>query len=83
MRRNRIADTGLHVPPTAVIGAGNLRFSDQLRVPLSTIDQSSDEMGERAAKLALKAIESKTPLPVRKIILEPKLIVRESTQRPA
>jgi len=78
-----ILEAGLRIPEDiAVIGAGNLRFSDQLRVPLSTIDQSSDEMGERAAKLALKAIESKTPLPARKIILEPKLVIRESTRRP-
>lgn len=76
-----ILESGLHIPcDIAVIGAGNLRFSDQLRVPLSTIDQSSDEMGERAARLALKAIESKTPIPAKKVILEPKLIVRESTR---
>jgi LacI family transcriptional regulator len=77
-----ILEAGLKIPDDiAVIGAGNLRFSDQLRVPLSTIDQSSDEMGERAARLALKAIESKVPLPPKKIILEPKLIERESTRR--
>jgi LacI family transcriptional regulator len=78
-----ILEAGLRIPEDiAVIGAGNLRYSDQLRVPLSTIDQSSDEMGERAAKLALKAIESKSPLAPRKVILEPKLVVRESTVRP-
>lgn len=79
-----ILEAGLKIPgDIAVIGAGNLRFSDQLRVPLSTIDQSSDEMGGRAARLALKAIESKVPLPPRKIILAPKLIERDSTRGPA
>lgn len=77
-----ILEAGLRIPEDiSVIGAGNLRFFDQLRVPLSTIDQSSNEMGEKAAKMALKVIESKTPLPPKKIVLEPKLIVRESTRR--
>jgi len=77
-----VLEAGLRIPDdVAVIGAGNLRFSDQLRVPLSTIDQSSDEMGERAAKLALKSIESKGSLPPRKVILEPKLVIRESTRK--
>jgi LacI family transcriptional regulator len=35
----------------AIIGAGNVLYAKFLRVPLSTIDQHSEEIGERAAKL--------------------------------
>ncbi len=78
-----ILEAGLNIPKDiAVVGAGNLRYSDQLRVPLTTVDQSSYELGERAAKLALKAIETKSKVPPKKVMLEPKLIVRESS-RPA
>lgn len=77
-----ILDAGLRIPDdVAIIGCGNVRYSDRLRVPLSTIDQNSAMIGERAAGLALTLLESKTPLLPETILLEPKLIVRDSTRR--
>ncbi len=47
-----ILDAGLRVPEdVAVIGCGNLHYDSSLRVPLSSVDQQSVEMGKRAAKL--------------------------------
>ena len=37
----------------ALIGCGNVHYDALLRVPLSSIDQDSSGIGERAAKLAL------------------------------
>ncbi len=77
-----ILEAGLRVPEDiAVIGSGNVHYSDLLRVPLSTIDQNSTQIGQRAAELLLELIESKrTPKP-RRIIIPPRLIVRQSSRR--
>src|SRR5579864_6613037 len=47
-----ILEAGRKVPgDIAVVGAGNVHYSDLLRVPLSTIDQSSSLIGQTAAEL--------------------------------
>jgi LacI family transcriptional regulator len=76
-----ILEEGLRVPEdVAVIGCGNLHYDRNLRIPLSSIDQHSSEIGRRAAELVLNIIESKqTPRP-RSCILEPVLVVRSSTE---
>ncbi|MGA2185710.1 MAG: LacI family DNA-binding transcriptional regulator [Bryobacteraceae bacterium] len=76
-----ILEAGLRVPQDiAVIGCGNLHFDKSLRVPLSSIDQQSAAIGERAGKLVLSLIESKVPPLPKCIMLEPKVVPRESTQ---
>lgn len=75
-----ILDAGLRVPGNiAVVGAGNVHYSDLLRVPLSTVDQSSSLIGEHAAELLLRLIESKRPPRPKTVLLPPKLVVRESS----
>jgi LacI family transcriptional regulator len=75
-------ETGTRIPQDiAFIGSGNVRYAKFLRVPLSTIDQQSREIGERAARLAFKLIESKTQPVPSTILLAPQLIVRESSAR--
>jgi len=75
-------EKGIRIPrDLALIGSGNVRYARFLRVPLSSIDQQSDEIGGRAGKLALKLIESKTPPRPCTILLSPRLIVRESSAR--
>jgi LacI family transcriptional regulator len=75
-------EKGIRIPQdVAIIGSGNVRYAKFLRVPLSTIDQQSEEIGDRAAKLALKLIESKTQPKPNTILLTPRLVVRESTTR--
>jgi LacI family transcriptional regulator len=75
-------EKGIRIPRgLALIGSGNVRYAKFLRVPLSSIDQQSAEIGLRAGKLALALIESKTPPRPRAILLTPRLIVRESSAR--
>ncbi len=77
-----VLDAGLRIPEdVAFVGSGNIRHADFLRVPLTTIDQNSVLIGERAAKLALAMIESKTALPPKTVVVEPKLVVRQSSMR--
>ena len=75
-----ILEAGLRIPQDIkVIGVGNVHYSDLLRVPLSTIDQSSATIGQQAAEMLIKAISSKRRRPGATVIIEPTLIPREST----
>ena len=77
-----ILEAGLRIPEDiALIGCGNLPNNNCLRVPLSSIDQHSQMIGQRAAELVLSLIESKQKPRARTIVLEPTLVVRSSTQR--
>jgi LacI family transcriptional regulator len=77
-----IFEAGLRIPEDiALIGCGNLPNNDCLRVSLSSIDQHSQMIGQRAAELVLSLIESKQAHRARTIMLEPTLVVRSSTQR--
>jgi LacI family transcriptional regulator len=77
-----ILEAGLRVPEDiAVIGAGNVHYSDLLRVPLSTIDQGSATIGETAAELLCACMEAKTPSEIKRIFIPPRLVVRESSRR--
>ncbi len=77
-----IIEEGLRVPEdVAVIGCGNLHYDSCLRVALSSIDQHSSEIGQRAADILLGLIESKQMPRARSCILEPALVARASTQR--
>jgi LacI family transcriptional regulator len=64
-----------------VIGCGNLHFDKSLRVPLSSVDQQSRAIGERAGKLVLSLIEAKARPRPKSIMLQPSVVARESTRR--
>ena len=81
---NYALDHGVRIPEDlAVVGCGNLHYDDSLRVPLSSIDQQSRRIGEEAARIALGILNSKVPPKPQTLVLQPKLSVRESTQRRA
>jgi len=65
----------------AIIGAGNVHYSDLLRVPLSTVDQSSSLIGERAAEILSACMVAKKPLKAQRILISPRLVVRDSSRR--
>jgi LacI family transcriptional regulator len=71
---------GLRVPQDiAIIGCGNLSLSAYLEVPLSSIDQGTQALGERAAKLALSLVTSKKPETPKTTLIQPRVIARAST----
>lgn len=77
-----VQEAGLSVPrDVAVIGAANMHYSDMIRVPLSTVDQSSAEIGERASDLLLHCMTAAEPPAPRRLLMKPRLIVRESSLR--
>jgi LacI family transcriptional regulator len=78
-----IADAGMNVPrDIAIIGAGNVHYSDLLSVPLSTVEQGASQIGTHAAELLMLQITSKQPVQPKKILIVPQLVVRHSTARP-
>ena len=76
-----VLEAGLDVPnDVSVVGCGNVTYADFIRVPLTSVDQQSDQIGERAAKLALSVLEHSPSRP-KQIVLQPSLVERASTQR--
>ena len=75
-----ILEAGLRIPQDmAVVGCGNIRNSDFLTVPLTTIDQDGRGIGLKTAQLALSLVEQ--PSRRRTILLEQRLISRASSLR--
>ena len=74
---------GLRMPEdVAIVGCGNLPLGATLRNPLSTIDQNTKELGEKAAHMILSMLQKKSKrVPERVTIVEPRLLVRASSNR--
>jgi len=79
---NYALDYGVRIPEDlSIVGCGNLHYDDSLRVPPSSIDQHSRKIGEEAARIALGILNLKVPPKPQTLVLQPELVVRESTQR--
>lgn len=77
-----ILDAGLRIPhDVAVVGCGNLPYSDFLRIPLSSIDQGSESIGKLTANLALTMDRKETRVRPRIELVTPRLVVRSSSCR--
>jgi LacI family transcriptional regulator len=75
-----VLEAGLRVPEdVAIIGCGNFRYANYLRVPLSSIDQSTTELGRVAGEMALELSREPLSAPA-SVLLQPSLVVRASTQ---
>ncbi|HEV2325134.1 MAG TPA: LacI family DNA-binding transcriptional regulator [Terracidiphilus sp.] len=77
----RAFEAGLRIPQDiAIIGCGNYHYSSKLRVPLSSVDQRAAEIGERTAKMIISQLEKPATTRPRTVVLDPKLVVRASSQ---
>jgi LacI family transcriptional regulator len=76
-----VLEAGLDIPnDIAIVGCGNVTYAEFLRVPLTSVDQQSEGIGERAAEMALSLLDKKKPSgKPKQVLLEPKLVAREST----
>ncbi|MPZ16909.1 MAG: substrate-binding domain-containing protein [Luteitalea sp.] len=85
-----VLDSQLRVPEdVAIVGAGNMHYSDLFRVPLTTVDQRSAEVGAQAADLILAlaergstalATDARRRRPTR-VLVKPTMVIRESSRR--
>ena len=70
---------GVEVPgQVSVLGFDNLRVSENLPVPLTTIDQPKQEMGRRAVELLFERMAAGPAMPMRREVFSPHLIIRNS-----
>jgi LacI family transcriptional regulator len=77
-----IFEAGVKIPQDiSVVGAGNVYHSEELAIPLSTVDPGTCQIGLVAAELLVARIASKRAMPPQKILIPPKLWERESSQR--
>jgi LacI family transcriptional regulator len=73
-------DAGLRVPEDiAVVGAGDVAYGDMLKVPLTTVSWSKEELGRRAAQLIFDQIDSHPVGPFERVVVPPRLVVRASS----
>jgi LacI family transcriptional regulator, galactose operon repressor len=75
-----ILGAGLRVPDDiAVVGVGDIALGDLLRVPLTTVGWSRTDQGRHAAELMLNSLDGDNDAEPQRIIIPPRLIVRESS----
>jgi LacI family transcriptional regulator len=73
-------EAGLRIPrDIAFIGCDNLHYDSSLKAPLSSIDHHSSSIGVRAGKMLLRLLKDKGPQKTRQVLLQPSLVVRESS----
>lgn len=76
-----IRDKGLSVPnDISLMGYDDIFLTDIFEVPLTSIHQPVEELGNEATDKLIELIDRKTHLSER-VLLEPKLVVRESTSK--
>lgn len=76
-----ILEAGLEVPyDIEVVGAGNVHYSDILKVPLSTVDLNSVLEGEKAAEVLVGLLQATGPSKPARIVVPFELVARESSR---
>jgi len=75
-----VLEEGLRIPEdVAIIGCGDVLYASVLRVPLSSVSQDSEIIGEHAAKMVLGLVDQDGKYDAREVRLEPRLVPRSST----
>ena len=76
-----LKELNIRVPDEiSIIGNDDISYAKIYPVPLTTIRAPQREIGQRAAELLIRNIESSKLLPVERVVLETELIARESTR---
>jgi LacI family transcriptional regulator len=75
---------GINIPAqVSIVGYDNIDITPLTIPPLTTINQSGDEMGETAANMLLDMVEQHTDSDeIGDIVISPTLVVRQSTGAP-
>ncbi len=75
-------DKGIRIPhDLSLIGFDDIEASSHLEIPLTTVSQPIDKMGQMAVKVLAERGEKKDSENLQKIVLEPKLVIRESCRK--
>jgi len=76
-----LSELGLRVPDdVSVIGFDDIPLLDYLSVPLTTVRVPKRRMGELAAEMLVRHVESHAVVPPQRALLEAELVIRASTR---
>jgi LacI family transcriptional regulator len=76
---NAAGELGLKIPEDlAIVGFDDTIFSSNSKIRLTTVSQRKYEMGERGVQILIDLIENQQSDYINKVVLEPRLIIRES-----
>ena len=79
---NAAGELGLKIPEDlAIVGFDDTNFSSNSKIRLTTVSQRKYEMGERGVQILIDLIENQESDYINKVVLEPRLIIRESCGR--
>ena len=79
-----LSELGIRCPEdVSVVGFDDIKFCENFMVPLTTIHVPKFEMGNLAAQMLIRHIESKQAVTPRKVYLDATLVVRRSTAPPS
>jgi LacI family transcriptional regulator len=79
---SKLKEKGINIPAQmGVIGFANELFGEYITPSLSTVDQQTIRMGKSALNLLVDIMEKKEKHVQQKIMLDPLLIVRQSSLR--
>jgi len=77
-----LRDLNIKVPKDiSIIGNDDIHYAEIYSVPLTTIRSPQREIGQKAAEILIRNIESSTLVPIERIILDTELIIRKSTRK--
>jgi LacI family transcriptional regulator len=76
-----LKDLKIKVPDDiSIVGNDDIHFTETYSVPLTTIRPPLREIGQRAAEILIRNIESPTLLPIERLVLDAELVIRKSTR---
>jgi DNA-binding LacI/PurR family transcriptional regulator len=74
-----LLDKGYNVPKDiSVIGSDNITFSEDFRIPLTTIDAQAYEIGKIGCEMLIRLLNDKVGGKGENRLLEPKVVIRNS-----
>lgn len=74
-----VEELGLHIPEEiAVVGFDDTKFASNQRIRLTTVSQRTYEMGNLGVQILIDYIERKETDYTHRVVLEPRLVIRES-----
>ena len=72
---------GVRVPEEmAIVGYDDIEFAGAAAVPLTSVRQPARKLGRTAAELLIAETSGERPVPHRRLVFQPELVVRDSTR---
>jgi len=75
-----ISESNMKIPEDiSVVGYDDIEVSEYLYPPLTTVRQPATQIGQMAARILVENFESENGNELKKLVLKPELVIRNST----